>query len=73
MGRELWKLVEPIDGFHMNQDANALLADEIWSIIESKHDWLGNINPYNNEILKIFGDQGGSIQIKTRTVYYLFS
>ncbi len=37
MGRELWELVEPIDGFHMNQDTNALLADEIWSIIESKH------------------------------------
>ena len=33
MGKEIWQLIEPIDGFHMNQDANALLADEIWSII----------------------------------------
>ena len=60
MGRELWELIEPIDGFHMNQNANALLADEIWSILETQHpDWLGNINPYNNEILRIFEDQGG--------------
>lgn len=44
----------------MNQDANALLADEIWSIIEKQHsDWLGPINPFNDEILQIFGDQNG--------------
>ncbi len=60
MGKEIWQLIEPIDGFHMNQDANALLADEIWSIIEKQHsDWLGPINPFNDEILQIFGDQNG--------------
>ena len=60
MGREIWELIEPIDGFHMNQDANALLADEIWSLLETKYpSWIGNINPFNDEIIKIFGDQNG--------------
>ena len=61
MGKEIWQLIEPIDGFHMNRDANALLADENWAILEEQHsDWLGPINPFNDKILQIFGDQNGS-------------
>jgi len=54
------ELIEPIDGFHMNQIANALIADEYWSILTSKYpNWLGTSNPNNGDIEKIFGNQGG--------------
>lgn len=60
MGGEIWQLIEPIDGFHMNQYANALLADEIWSTLTTKYPhWIGEINPFNDQIFKIFGDQNG--------------
>ena len=60
MGGEVWQLIEPIDGFHMNQIANAMIADEYWNIISTNHaDWLGSVNPYNDAITKIFGNQGG--------------
>ena len=60
MGGERWQLIEPSDGFHMNQIANALAADSIWEImLAEKPQWLGKINPFNEEIIKIFGNQGG--------------
>ena len=59
-GGEAWQLIEPIDGFHINQNANALIADEIWAILEEQRgNWLGPINPFNDEIIKIFGNQNG--------------
>ena len=59
-GGEAWELIEPIDGFHMNQIANSLIADEYWSLLTASHpDWLPKENPYNGDIAKIFGNQGG--------------
>lgn len=64
---EIWRykgpktdLIEPIDGFHPSQLANSLLADYLYEWLEQNHpDALGPINPYNNEIDRLFGDQGG--------------
>ena len=59
-GGEPWQLIEPVDGFHTNQYAHALYADNIWEILEKQYpDWIGPINPFNDAITKIFGDQGG--------------
>ena len=44
----------------MNQIANALAADEFWNILMNQRpDWVGPINPNNDDIEKIFGNQGG--------------
>lgn len=60
MGGEDWQIIEPVDGFHMNQIANYLLADELWSIFaEKKPDWIGPVNPHNDDIANLFGNQGG--------------
>ncbi len=59
-GGEYWQLIEAVDGFHINQYANAIVSDILWDFIEKNHpDWLGPINPYNDMIAEIFGDQGG--------------
>jgi len=40
--------------------ANVLIAEYTWSYLEKylPH-YLGDINPHNDEIIKVFGDQGG--------------
>ena len=44
----------------MNQIANALVADEFWNTLTTQYpSWLGPVNPHNDDIVKIFGDQGG--------------
>jgi len=49
-----------VDGGHPSQIAHELSAQIVWEIIESKYpNAIGNINPYNDEIKKRFGDQGG--------------
>jgi len=59
-GGEVWQLIEPCDGFHPNQVANGLMADWFWTTLMQDHpNYLGPINPNNNQIFKIFGDQGG--------------
>ncbi|KAK3596643.1 hypothetical protein CHS0354_006193 [Potamilus streckersoni] len=59
-GGELWQLLEPVDGFHTNQQANALLADVTWRNLEQQYpDFIGNVNPNNDKITEMFGDQGG--------------
>jgi len=59
-GGETWQLIEPVDGFHPDQQANALIADFIWKELEvNKSDWIPPINPHNQEIIAQFGDQGG--------------
>ena len=60
MGGENWQLIEPIDGFHLNQNGNYLIGDIYWDILQKEHpDWLGPDNVNNEKIKKIFGDQGG--------------
>ena len=62
MGGETWQLIEPVDGFHPNQIANSLLAKVVWENLENSTNmsyWIPPKNPYNDEITRIFGDQGG--------------
>ncbi|KAM4705100.1 acyloxyacyl hydrolase [Rhinophrynus dorsalis] len=59
-GKDLTKLIEPVDGFHPSQIASALGADLIWQ--EASKFWpdlFGKENPYNDAIRERFGDQGG--------------
>lgn len=59
-GGQTYQLIEPIDGFHPGQIANSLLADVLWTMLSQDHpNFLGPVNPHNDEIQKIFGDQGG--------------
>lgn len=57
-GGQLWQLIEPIDGFHPNQQFNALLAEYYWNAF-LKMNWVGKENPNNAKIVQSFGNQGG--------------
>ncbi|XP_052815063.1 acyloxyacyl hydrolase-like [Mya arenaria] len=59
-GKQAWELLEPVDGFHSNQLGNVQVARAIWQEMEQQ--WpevLGKVNPNNDKIRAIFGDQGG--------------
>eukprot|EP01006_Ploeotia_vitrea_P057295 TRINITY_DN68164_c7_g3_i2.p2 TRINITY_DN68164_c7_g3~~TRINITY_DN68164_c7_g3_i2.p2 ORF type:complete len:604 (+),score=304.25 TRINITY_DN68164_c7_g3_i2:1051-2862(+) len=59
-GHSAVDLIEPVDGFHPSTTANMLIADNVWKWIEQAHPtWLGDVNPFNDEIAKMFGNQGG--------------
>jgi len=59
-GGQPWQLVEPVDGFHINQYGHALVSDVTWTWLEkNKSHWLPLFNPNNAEIERIFKDQGG--------------
>lgn len=59
-GGKPWQLIEPVDGFHPNQQANALTAEVTWGIIQKNFpEVLPPTNPHNDAIIKRFGDQGG--------------
>ncbi|CAF0849277.1 unnamed protein product [Brachionus calyciflorus] len=65
MGGERWQLIESVDGFHINQNGNILLADLYWDILsKSNPDWIGPENQFNNDIIKLFGNQGDSSRLK---------
>jgi len=60
MGGQFYQLIEPLDGFHPNQNFQALQARAIWEQLEAKHpEMLSRVNPNNIQIEKIFGEQGG--------------
>ena len=59
-GGQAWELIEPVDGFHPNQIGNALIAEFVWNEFADKYPYLiPPLNPYNEQITNIFGDQGG--------------
>ncbi|XP_040289206.1 acyloxyacyl hydrolase [Bufo bufo] len=59
-GGNPWDLLEPVDGFHPNQVASAIGADLIWEeILQKQPEIFGKQNPFNQEIIQQFGDQGG--------------
>eukprot|EP01027_Heterolobosea_sp_BB2_P014562 GEZU01020901.1.p1 GENE.GEZU01020901.1~~GEZU01020901.1.p1 ORF type:complete len:330 (-),score=104.82 GEZU01020901.1:393-1382(-) len=61
-GGQLKDLIEPVDGFHPSGIANALLAEFLFNQLAQDHPAaVGNINPYNDMIDTLFGDQGGYI------------
>eukprot|EP00730_Choanoeca_flexa_P011958 TRINITY_DN2975_c0_g1_i1.p1 TRINITY_DN2975_c0_g1~~TRINITY_DN2975_c0_g1_i1.p1 ORF type:complete len:580 (+),score=155.55 TRINITY_DN2975_c0_g1_i1:31-1740(+) len=59
-GGQAWQLIEPVDGFHPSQLAQPLVTELFWKYLEDNHsDLLPPINPHNDAIAKMFGDQGG--------------
>ncbi|OQV18633.1 Acyloxyacyl hydrolase [Hypsibius exemplaris] len=59
-GGESWQLVEAFDGFHPNQKAHQLVAEVLWNRLERDHpSVIGPINPNNDRIRELFGNQGG--------------
>ena len=59
-GGKPFEVIEPIDGFHPGQIGQSLAAEYLYEQLEEKHpDFIGRVNP-NNEIIKlVFGDQNG--------------
>ncbi|GIY62267.1 acyloxyacyl hydrolase [Caerostris darwini] len=59
-GYPLWKLIEPVDSLHPVQAILPLITAAIWDEIETNFpEVLGEVNPNNAAIQKLFGDQGG--------------
>jgi len=59
-GGRPYQLVEAFDGFHPNQKAHKLVAEVVWDLIEEEYSHLiGPVNPNNDKIRQLFGDQGG--------------
>ncbi len=59
-GHETWQLIEPVDGFHPDQNALALAAKVLVKAMETDvPHFLGDVNPHNKMIKRLFGNQGG--------------
>ena len=59
-GGDAADLFEPIDGFHPSHLMNQILSDVVWDYLEKEFpEAIGPINPFNDDIRMIFGDQGG--------------
>jgi len=59
-GNDPYLLIEPTDGFHPSQIFHAKLGDHLWDTLMADHpDWLGEVNPNNDRIQQLFGNQGG--------------
>ncbi len=59
-GGKPWELIEPVDGFHPNQIANALNTEVMWELMRNyTPEVIPPVNPFNSMIEKKFGDQGG--------------
>lgn len=59
-GKQPWELLEPVDGFHSNQRGNAEIARVVWEeLLQKWPEAIGKVNPYNDQIRQMFGDQGG--------------
>jgi acyloxyacyl hydrolase len=59
-GGQPWQLIEPVDGFHINQYGHAIVSDILWKWLQTeKPQWLPPLNPHNADIERVFKDQGG--------------
>nr|CAD7259873.1 unnamed protein product [Timema shepardi] len=59
-GGPAWELIDPVDSLHPAQDAQPLIANILWEHINEKFPHvLGDVNPNNDEIQQVFGDQQG--------------
>lgn len=57
---DLGKVIEPVDGFHPSYYVQRYFAESLWEDLMSKAPHIfGPINPNNDKILQMFGDQGG--------------
>jgi len=60
MGGDPFDLISHVDGFHPSQNFNMLLGDYLWQNIMRDHpEWVDKVNPNNDRIKQLFGDQGG--------------
>ena len=65
-GGKPWELIEPVDGFHPNQEGNAINSQIMFELFEN-YEKENNVkivpqrNPNNDKIRKKFGDQGGHL------------
>lgn len=60
LGNSAFDLIEKVDGFHPSQSGQNLLSQTLWDWLLSEHPQvLGSVNPYNDKIQELFGDQGG--------------
>ena len=49
-------MIERCDGFHPSGLFHSYLADWLWLQISERHpEWIGEENPHNDEIKRIFG------------------
>jgi len=71
MGGQTFELIEPVDGFHPNQLGNALGTEVMWSLYE-QNNLLPPINPNNDLIKQMFGDQGGYVPSNRKKGHYKF-
>ena len=59
-GHQCWQMFEWIGGGHPSQVAQMLNAEGLWAIMKEKWpETLGEVNPNNDKIEALFGDQGG--------------
>jgi acyloxyacyl hydrolase len=59
-GHSAVDLIEPVDGFHPSQTGIALLSDKVWQWMQQYYpEIIGPVNPHNEAIKALFGDQGG--------------
>jgi len=59
-GKDPYILLNPVDGFHPNPNFHSRLGDYLWnSLLRDRPDWFGDVNPNNDLITKLFGNQGG--------------
>merc|ERR1739838_550664 len=60
MGGFSWQLIDPVDGFHPNQNAQALLSEYVMEKLVAVYPKVFKaINPNNAKIQKVFGNQNG--------------
>eukprot|EP01013_Petalomonas_cantuscygni_P016229 TRINITY_DN33196_c0_g1_i1.p1 TRINITY_DN33196_c0_g1~~TRINITY_DN33196_c0_g1_i1.p1 ORF type:complete len:571 (+),score=135.24 TRINITY_DN33196_c0_g1_i1:136-1848(+) len=62
MGFEAKDLIEPVDGFHPSTLTNFLLTRILWEETFSQPEYasiVGRVNPANDRIDKLYGNQGG--------------
>jgi len=59
-GLPITEMIGPVDGLHPTPIAHTIMAGIVWEFLETNHpDWLGEVNPFNNQIQELFGEQGG--------------
>jgi acyloxyacyl hydrolase len=54
-GGAVWELIEPVDGFHPNQQAMSLIASDLVDFLEANK-ILPPVNPNNAKIQQLFGN-----------------
>lgn len=60
IGKDPIDLIEPVDGFHPSQTGNVMLAESLWkNLVQLYPQSIGEVNPHNDDIEAMFGDQGG--------------